>query len=83
MAVKGACWVKNVFWNSSGTGCNIMLGLVSIDANTQVENDLMMTDANPTLSRATIIAAARDELINTYGIDIQVLDTVVLLPSVI
>ena len=83
MAVKGACWVRLCTWNPSGTGVDIHVGIVSVDSTTQVENEFIMVDANPTLSRASIIAASRDELINTYGINIQVLDTVVLLPSVV
>jgi hypothetical protein len=83
MAVKGVCWIKACQWNADGTGVDIHIGIVSVDPNLQIENEYVIVDASPSLSRASIVAAARDEMVNTYGLEIGVSDTVVLIPPAI
>lgn len=82
MAVKGVCAIKEMYWNPSGAGYNVVLRIISVDDTIQVEDDFQILNVSPTASRATYEAAARDNLINNFGVSIGVGDTVVMVPGV-
>jgi hypothetical protein len=82
MAIKGACWIKMCTWDPLGTGVDIHVGIVSVDA-VQVENEFMMYSADAAISRADICLAAKNEMINNYNQVFGESDTVVLIPSAI